>query len=965
MAHTLDIAQLLGTGPRLKSDHDPTKVISSDPATILGNGIGSLSDILLKLPEEAIAAISAALTGLVDAGLDELKAWVPGLAQVVDIVEAIIGEIGNLADLSFWVGNLEKMLGLPDFGDLGFDPIAVVLNFVVTMIDPLGFFANLVSGLVPGLQIPGLDASKIISGVMDLANLPSTVLNSITGVAGSLINSVLGGSFIPGLDASKIISGSFSISQITGLAAALVHTASDVIDQIVNTLTGGSGSGFSLANLASALAAFPTSLLSGVIGTGLIPGLDASKIVSGVFALASLPTTVLNSISGVAGSLINSVLGASLIPGLDASKIVTGIFNLTQLPSTVLNSITGVAGSLINSVLGASFIPGLDASKITSGIFALASLPTTVLNSIAGVAGSLINSIIGGSFIPGLDASKITSGSFAQSIITDLGTRLGGLDTGIQGAVDGIVNGLLGLGSIGWGQGDANAALAAQAAATAANAAAIAALQSNANQGSNGGQSFFHDFTLDSNGALPGDFAITYAGAATTISYGVAGGQSDWSGTPPTASQYRTADILYGKVSDSDYQLIGAVLTSTPGRGYIDYGAYPFSPHSYSQVRVPNSIRGRENAAGDTYIEAMFGMDDATAPGASLAPNNQLQLACVVSGSRTNWVTTTYTPKANTAYYLQCGTSGGLRIYRILEGAALTPILTFSEVGTTSQVGASYRQAGAFVKSNNSAGNGVAKSSPMSAFLLRDNLPATFIGSVGRAYRSTTTATRAYNTTIPTPAEFDPGTFDTMAFITPDLSYNQGANEVHTVTIPAGATSGTWTYTVNGQTLTGISRTVSTSSLQISIAALSGIGTGNVTVTGTAGTSYVITYGSALAAIPLTGSVTSSFNVGSASLARVIGGPAGFVVSQKRNYIVSINTTRSTSGSTQQPCVFVNGTLKRRGGIGDGRLQNTWTIPLEIGDRVSAGVATSASIGFQAQDTAGTDMVLEITGIPT
>jgi len=91
-----------------------------------------------------------------------------------------------------------------------------------------------------------------------------------------------------------------------------------------------------------------------VIVAGDIPGLDASKIVSGTFDVAR-------------------------IPDLDASKITSGRFPLSRLPtSSTANRFLVVRTANtdpVYDVIAAADIPGLDASKIVSGRFSVSRLP--------------------------------------------------------------------------------------------------------------------------------------------------------------------------------------------------------------------------------------------------------------------------------------------------------------------------------------------------------------------------------------------------------------------------------------------------------------------------------------------------------------------------------------------------------------------------------------------------------------
>jgi hypothetical protein len=80
------------------------------------------------------------------------------------------------------------------------------------------------------------------------------------------------------------------------------------------------------------------------------------------------------------------------------------------------------------------------------------------------------------------------------------------------------------------------------------------------------------------------------------------------------------------------------------------------------------------------------------------------------------------------------------------------------------------------------------------------------------------------------------------------------ANDVQTITITGTPTGGTFTITVSlmgvSQTTAALAYNVTTANVQIALAAINLVGA-NVTVTGTAGTSYVLTFNGNLAASPI------------------------------------------------------------------------------------------------------------------
>lgn len=72
------------------------------------------------------------------------------------------------------------------------------------------------------------------------------------------------------------------------------------------------------------------------------------------------------------------------------------------------------------------------------------------------------------------------------------------------------------------------------------------------------------------------------------------------------------------------------------------------------------------------------------------------------------------------------------------------------------------------------------------------------------------------------------------------------ANEVQTVTISGSPTGGTFTLSFGGVATSALQYNAATSVVQAALEGLSTIGSGNVAVTGTAGTSYVCTFAAAL-----------------------------------------------------------------------------------------------------------------------
>lgn len=79
----------------------------------------------------------------------------------------------------------------------------------------------------------------------------------------------------------------------------------------------------------------------------------------------------------------------------------------------------------------------------------------------------------------------------------------------------------------------------------------------------------------------------------------------------------------------------------------------------------------------------------------------------------------------------------------------------------------------------------------------------------------------------------------------PDYSAVVGVDEVNVVTITGSPDGGTFTVTVNGQTTAGVAYNATAGTLQTALEALSNVAPGDVTVTGSAGGPYTLTWGGA------------------------------------------------------------------------------------------------------------------------
>lgn len=94
-----------------------------------------------------------------------------------------------------------------------------------------------------------------------------------------------------------------------------------------------------------------------------------------------------------------------------------------------------------------------------------------------------------------------------------------------------------------------------------------------------------------------------------------------------------------------------------------------------------------------------------------------------------------------------------------------------------------------------------------------------------------------------------PTSGDVTVTVTELQSGIAGTNAVQTITLPAGLTCGTWTFTLNSVTSPAIAYNApatGTGSVQNALQAMSNIGSGNVSVSGSYSTSFTLTFGGSL-----------------------------------------------------------------------------------------------------------------------
>lgn len=357
----------------------------------------ALEGIDLTQPGAVLAAIAASLGSRFEDLLSAIQQQYDGDDETLQqINSAFVFVASVMSAAGDFIAAMSTMFGQDDWSalvDAVNDSPEALWGVVVTLfLKPLNAFATLVSGLIPGAQIPGLDASKIVSGLFTIAQ--------VSGLGARLDDLDAAILAIPG--AQELIDKICNALGVTGTG----HTPSDVFTALTN-IPG--------ANIVGSIAA---ALVSGILSAANIPGLDASKITSGQFgqamitglstALSDLEDGIDRSVSDIRDALNGSYAGSD--PVLSAIKSIAAAF------LTAASSLD--ATKLINTIAAAR-IPALDMSKVTTGSLEVARVigaaTATALADVQTFVNSLVNAIL-----QAIRGIPVVGGTLAD-VIADLG----------------------------------------------------------------------------------------------------------------------------------------------------------------------------------------------------------------------------------------------------------------------------------------------------------------------------------------------------------------------------------------------------------------------------------------------------------------------------------------------------------------------------------------------------------------
>lgn len=330
--------------------------------------------------------------------------------------------------------------------------------------------------------------------------------------------------------------------------------------------------------------------------------------------------------------------------------------------------------------------------------------------------------------------------AFIDSLIDSPLTRV---ITDLKDTIDGMVRGLVGWIETGYTPAQVEAAAKDVANTVSDLRAIVTALMA-----SNGyaGTARIIDFTSAADSpSLGSDWAQLYVGSGTGT-FGISGGRAKWLGS---ATERWCSARFTGADTKGDFQKIGAAFATKPSRNI------------FGGSKSVNRIMGRVSADQQSFVAVNFEADGFT-------------LGCSINGAWTTWYSfysslfNQWEFKAGAAYWLECGTSGGARIYRVWENNKI--LTTFVESSAASYMGSGYRSIGVAVK----AFSDTALPGSIASIAFFDNQSAQKMGSGWRIARTGGGTSNVGNGDNNFPSNW----FDTPDYITDDLIYDTTNNKI-------------------------------------------------------------------------------------------------------------------------------------------------------------------------------------------
>lgn len=163
----------------------------NNASDVIFHGLNAALGLPLAILEALVNKLFPGLNLNLDEGMEAFLNSLKEVPLLGDIVKLITGVVdGGINELKQWFENLKKFLAHIDFNSPSFNPLAAAGDFIDMILAPVGKLATLIGGLLSGNVIPGLDASKIISGqfAQDMIAGLGGVLNGINSMVNQVID---------------------------------------------------------------------------------------------------------------------------------------------------------------------------------------------------------------------------------------------------------------------------------------------------------------------------------------------------------------------------------------------------------------------------------------------------------------------------------------------------------------------------------------------------------------------------------------------------------------------------------------------------------------------------------------------------------------------------------------------------------------------------------------------------------
>ena len=355
------LANIVGSIPitRISTVSADANHVLISGGTSVSNYWGTLANIAGNLPASKITSGVFDIARIPEIPLTGIASGSSDAGHVIVGGGAVDNYWGTLANI---VGNLS----ITSIGTVSADANHVLISGGGTVDNYWGTLANIAGNL---------SASKITSGVFNIARIPDIPVSGIASVSANAGHVIVGGGSVDNYWGTLAnIVGNLSITSIGTVSADANHV-------LISGGTSGSNYWGTLPNIAG--------------------NLDASKITSGVFNIARIPEIPLTSIASVSADAGHVIVGGGdsdnywgTLANIAGKLSITSIGTVSADANHVLIS-GGVTADNYWGTL-ANIAGNLDASKITSGVFDIARIPEIPLTSIASVSADAGHVIVGG-----------------------------------------------------------------------------------------------------------------------------------------------------------------------------------------------------------------------------------------------------------------------------------------------------------------------------------------------------------------------------------------------------------------------------------------------------------------------------------------------------------------------------------------------------------------------------------------